>query len=704
MSAIKKGVAVFEPRARVIKLLGEELITNEIIAIVELVKNAYDACATEVIVKLEDVDQEELGTISIQDNGTGMSLETVLTSWIQIGTDHRKQQREEDSTNKLCNRPILGEKGVGRFAAQKLGSLINVITKIEGDKLETVIEVNWDQFDETKLLSEVYIDWFQRNPVIYKNEEAGTKLEITFINKSWTGQMIRELFLKLNILNSPFPTKDTFNVNVVTNVFQEYTIQPPSMGDIIARSVYSLRGEIDEKGKLDADYIFYNSAYTQFSRDKPILENLLENDPKAFPQGRLPTCGPFKINYYAWDLDPISLRETISRSYYLRMIRPYTGMKVYRDGFRVWPYGEPDDDWLSMDGRRVNVPTRRFSRNQIIGIIEITYENNPELIDKTDREGIIDDVNLVDFKALIMATMRIFENERRSDKDKTDAMRERKTIEDEVYEAINELKRSLESNKHFNIYEKNIDKIERVYKMRVKEISSKLLVSAGIGIAYMMPAHDIADSMIYIKDNIKKIINYKIFDRDIIQPELEVLLETSNNILELTKGIRNIGRRTYFTDIKLSSIVNSTINMMKHKLKSEDVKYEFKTIVDSTINGNKSLLTVALMNLIDNSSYWIKTKPKSQWKIKIIVDKDVSNAPRIVVSDEGPGFKDPPEMVVEPFYSRKPNGSGLGLYIVSEIMGNHNGRLDFLHSDDSNGLYSGANVALVFTSSEDVPE
>nr|ADP09431.1 histidine kinase [uncultured marine crenarchaeote E6-3G] len=691
------GTARFEPKARIIKLLGEELITNEVIAVAELVKNSFDACASNVVVNLQDIDKKDDGTISVIDNGVGMSLDTVLNAWLQPGTDVRKKEREEYRKNRRCDRPILGEKGVGRFAAQKLGNLINVITKTEQDQYETNVEVNWTTFEEDKFLEDVEVKYWQSNLKHFKRDESGTIIEITWLLKDWTERMVRDLNLQLNSLNSPFPTKDFFEVILESNVYQSEIRQAPDINDIIDKSVYSFEAEINKEGFLDAKYDYFNPAFPQFERREYFMESLVENNPTRFPEGRLPKCGLFKLNFYAWDLDPASLRETVTRYYYNTMIRPYRGIKVYRDGFRVWPYGEPDDDWLSMDIRRVNLPTRHFSRNQIIGIVEISLSSNPKLRDKTDREGLIDCEELEDFKALILITLGLFENERRLDKDKVDALRERKRPEDDVYDAINDLKEKINKQNHNELYDKEIIKIESAYDRRVKDITETLLVSAGIGISYMIPAHDITDNLTLMENRLKHLTKQERISQSVIKDNLSNLLDTTLLIKDITKGVRQIGRKSTFDNNKLSNIVKDALDIIKYKLDEEEIKYEEpKIIEDSVVKCKKNLIIVALLNIIDNSTYWVKAKQKKDWALKITVDTDEVNRPRIVISDRGPGIKDPPEAIVTPFFTRKPHGSGLGLYIVDQIMKAHEGWLKFLFEGDEPSLWPGANVALIF--------
>lgn len=695
MSA-ESGEVVFEPMARILKLLGEELITNEIIAIVELVKNSYDACAERVTVDLKNVDDREIGVIRILDDGIGMNLDTVLNAWLKPGTDIKKREKGINNMNKNCERPVLGEKGVGRFAAQKLGSLINLITKTKDDVYENNLEVNWNLFDEKSMLSDVKSYYWQSKPKYFKGKKHGTIVEITFLQKNWSKIMVKNLNQQLNMLNTPFPSKDIFKVKLSSNKYTSELKDPPTLKEIQKNGVYSFEAEINKEGFLSGKYEFNNIAFPQFKHTKFFNEFIMENDTDHFPEARKPISGPFSLMFSAWDLDAATLRETVTRSYYYSTIRPYCGIKVYRDGFRVWPYGEPDDDWLSMDARRVNYPTVRLSRNQTVGIINISLNNNPELRDKTDREGLIDTSELEDFKHIIKICLTLFENERRLDKDKVDKLRERKYIDDIVYLAINNLRNKIVKNEHNSIYEKEIKNIESSYNKRVRDISNTYLVSAGLGIAYMLPVHDIYDNIGSIEDNIKNILKEKRLKIS-IREELLNTLKYVEIIREATKGVRFISRRGGLENHKLSNIAKEAISMINYRFKNENVKFkDIEILEDSRIKCRKNLIIISLLNLIDNSIYWVKAKSKADWIIKIIIDRDEIGRPRIIVCDKGPGIKDTLEAIVQPFFSRKPNGSGLGLYIVQEIMKMHEGDIGILFEGDHPDIWPGANVAIFF--------
>ena len=169
----------FKPRARLLRLLGDELIRDPNIAIFELVKNAYDADARRATVTLLKIDDRRDSQIAVQDDGTGMDWETITGVWLEPGTDFRKRQRSrKDGRSPRFGRLPLGEKGVGRFAAGKLGDKVTLITKARNQP-EIVVEIDWEELLEHDYLSDALVPIHTREPEVFTGESTGTRLHIT---------------------------------------------------------------------------------------------------------------------------------------------------------------------------------------------------------------------------------------------------------------------------------------------------------------------------------------------------------------------------------------------------------------------------------------------------------------------------------------------------------------------------------------------
>ena len=155
------GTRILRPRARILRTFGDELISSETVAVIELVKNAYDADATRVLVRFQGPLEIGHGTIEVMDNGHGMSLETMQTTWMEPATLFRKRQQRSEQ----YGRRVLGEKGIGRFAASRLANSLEVMTRRTGEDRVIRALFDWSQFDdEQKYLDQVEVRWEESKP------------------------------------------------------------------------------------------------------------------------------------------------------------------------------------------------------------------------------------------------------------------------------------------------------------------------------------------------------------------------------------------------------------------------------------------------------------------------------------------------------------------------------------------------------------
>lgn len=209
----------FRPRARLMLELGEQLIKNESVAMLELIKNSYDAFARNVNVRLDNIDDCDAGLIVIEDDGIGMTKETVVNHWMEPATFNKKKivdNCKEAITHNGVKRIPLGEKGIGRFGAHKLGNHIKLVTRNEDDQTnrEVYFEINWNDFNNDKYLNEVEVKVFEREPEVFVGDKHGTRIEITELRHNWQKREYRNVYKSMLSLNSPFKTDDSFKIHI----------------------------------------------------------------------------------------------------------------------------------------------------------------------------------------------------------------------------------------------------------------------------------------------------------------------------------------------------------------------------------------------------------------------------------------------------------------------------------------------------------
>ena len=497
MSDLKSGKAYMTARARVLLLLGEQLITDEVAAVSELVKNSYDADATKVSVSLLNVSEPEDGCIIIRDNGNGMTKEKVLSTWLELGT--LSKARDEDHKARFSEklkRVYLGEKGLGRLAVHKLGRITELITKSVDSEQEAKITFDWVKFEKSQgFLEDIPVEWELRDPQVFGNE-SGTQITIKNLRRRWTVDMIERVYRSVNALKSPFETFSDFDISIQINDNSMTEIEIPDMVGIINKASYSMVGSINQ-GIFSFDYSFNRPDLPELNRKKIDVSDI--RNPTHFSSNRVPQCGEFNIRIYAWDLLSQDLRAVFGDTSIKDMIKQNSGIKVFRDGFRVLPYGNENNDWLSMDLERVKQFEVAVSRNQVIGAVEISSKTNPLLLDKTDREGLLDNEAFCDFYSLVKSAVTTFEAERYIDRRKLkeatgrtrDELRDRTKYTESLSALVSLLDKSgIDTETRIKI-NKLISEARSSLDDLLSEKEQPLLVAASIGLTYMMPTHEV---------------------------------------------------------------------------------------------------------------------------------------------------------------------------------------------------------------------
>jgi Histidine kinase-, DNA gyrase B-, and HSP90-like ATPase len=198
-------------KPRLLTLLGDQLIRDANLAVFELVKNAYDADATECSVTLEHPDNPSVSRIIVKDDGVGMDKATLRDVWMVIATDFRALQRQHNMRSKKFHRYPLGEKGLGRLSIHKLGKHIRLVTRVKGGA-ELVLQFDWDRIETAKDLDKAFVVLGTREPETFPGKKHGTLFEVSRLRETWSRGEVRRLHRAVNSLCSPFEGPADFKV------------------------------------------------------------------------------------------------------------------------------------------------------------------------------------------------------------------------------------------------------------------------------------------------------------------------------------------------------------------------------------------------------------------------------------------------------------------------------------------------------------
>ena len=355
----------FRPRARVLQLLGDELIGSARLAVFELVKNAYDADANKVVVRL-DLDGGRGPTITISDDGDGMTLDLIRSVWLVPGDDYRQKQRAMRRRTNRHQRLPLGEKGLGRFAVHKLGNLIRLVTRAANSD-ECVVQIDWNELIARPFLDEAPVRINIRQPKVFTGSRTGTRIQIRQLRTAnWSRGEVRRLHNQITSICSPFQEPQGFRAVLEVPGRESWIADLPDVSEILNRAIWKFSFRL-ENGKFDWSYEFrqvpglkLDGRVVEKSGDRLKLPFRSGDDrmekkvvaDEATTQG----IGPIKGVFYIYDRDKEVLRRLANARLLARYLDDTGGVRVYRDGMRVYNYGEPGDDWLGLDLRRGEHP------------------------------------------------------------------------------------------------------------------------------------------------------------------------------------------------------------------------------------------------------------------------------------------------------------------------------------------------------------
>jgi len=745
---IDKGKLNPRPYARLLTMLSEQLIKNKLIALMELIKNSYDADANWVQVRFEnfenfgkkDLKESENPFIEIEDDGDGMSFDSIKDAWMNPASPDKyyKRKRGKDITKK--GRIIQGEKGIGRYAIYKIGYTVEIFTK-ERDKQSNEIYLKSDlsAYDDELLEwvdrkesgGPIYIDeissYYEINDKpkrivekeidicgkILKRKSHGTLIRITNLKHNWKKEDVEKLNSECKSLVPPFSETDFMISTTYSEEDIEFT-ELVDLDDILDMSLLKVEGNVDrngyctyilngEKGELDI------LAQTE---DKDFIANVFYD--KNYKPVRKPECGPFQFKFYIYDLRG---DEETSQLYLdgntkdiIRSHRIY----LYRDSIRVYPYGDPDDDWLQLDILR---GTRRagdyLSNDQTIGYVSISAKDNPALKDKTNREGLLEIGNAFgDFKSLICGLLGYIKKE--FDKVKTKRTKRIKSIKSRLLVSHSNIKNDFTLlEKHLktredsdglkvkNILEKEYGEERKLFEDRV-EIVEDL---AGVGIAVDMASHDLMLMMGRAKETLNFLISMtdsKDLNLEKLKDDLDKLYGQFSFISDQLHGIQPLFRssRRRSKPYRIKEIAKKI--QFYYNVPIEELSIKIDSIEKGPpliIKCPEAVLLQLFINLMDNSVYWLKSKGVENPEIKIAID---GVKYQVIFADNGPGVaEEDVNYIFDAFFTTKGlKGRGLGLYIARQLLERFDYEIEYIVKDKDK-ILSGANFLINFGKSEE---
>lgn len=610
----ERSVLPFEASANLQRLIGRELIPDDAMAVIELVKNAYDSGARSLEIILQPQTKKEPGYIEFRDDGQGMNIDDLRRLFMVAGYSERPEQVNSKS------RVPTGEKGIGRFASDKLGRNLEVQTKVRQKEEGIRLNIDWNAFATKKKKFHEIVAPYQisRIPRISK-EASGTILTITDLRSDWPPDKIEKIRAALSDLIDPFYEPMDFEINLQVRGSDKYSgkIAPTRPGSTDIEIQFNIEKNGSSVRRLSG---------TQFKRSRSATEIASTASTRALPQ----LTGRF---FYSTEKP---------KKEFTKGLLP--GVRLYRDGFRVEPFGSRTADWLGIAEKRAKraghahiVPTRLF------GFVEISRRAQKGLVDTTSRQALLDTEAAGALVTFLKEQVAFLEE----------------LIKTEVAEP-----RWKESTRR---------KAAQFEHARLHTLS---IMSVGL-------AHELRQPLQVIRTeagNIKtRLTMLDIKDKHIegsqgsIDTSIDRIDKRINLIAELSKG-------NYETieSFDLAEQVRDECDLFKSTIGPMEIQLKLNLPKRQSVTFNRSATSSLLLNLLENAISAIRELHGSRKGIIGVTLSMKGTSHVLEVTDNGVGIpKEIRNKIFKQFASKKTGGMGVGLAICHTLITSLGGVIDF---------------------------
>ncbi len=760
---------MFRITARTVLELGAELISSDIIAFYELIKNGFDAQTKKgvdirfdialprhVYLKLQEAidkggdlatlkaaiadaivsgasdasregivtaigdaassqelsatlaeSQARFNTITVSDRGTGMSMSDLERNFLVIGTPSRKREVEAALAAGAAETPFLGEKGIGRLSAMRLGERLRVETARKDDPALNMLNIDWRAFgDIDAMLDQIPVAPEPGGPKP-SPDWSGTSIVVSDLLENWTAQRVRDMCeYEFARLTDPFADAATRPRIAIYWNGDRLTI-PMMPASLLAAAHARVTGKyeiIEGKPLLTSTVDVIDLGFDHPPESETVslgledLEGALIGRDGEIEDGALTSVGPFTFEAHWFNRRRLTRVDATGENRAVRELQEqWSGILLFRDRFRVFPYGEDEDDWLELDRRALRRSGYTLNKTQFIGRVNLTRAGNRCLVDQTNREGLrVTSEQQVLLQVIRYAIqdrlgefMRGVERQYKGQKiDLSDAKTRVSGLEDRAKAAIRRLRRLAPKEGSDAIDELQQTLIEfsefadkaRERISEVEKESRQMVEMAGVGLMVEVVAHELARA----SENSLKALEK--LGGDDVPARLRAHLSTLKSELKsISKRVRILDPLSVSGRQRQESFALDTL--LREIIEAHEAQFERHKIVITLdlperplqIRAVKGMVVQILENLISNAIYWMEIRaerdPRYQPTITVTLER---GPPTITFEDNGRGISPAnKDKVFRPFFSLKESKRrrGLGLYIARDAAEHHGGTL-----------------------------
>lgn len=764
----------FQITARTVLELGSELISSDIIAFYELIKNAFDAgtrdgaeVSFDIVLrrnaylqlkrKIEERDPSAgaaeisaalnqdapaelldrarailaratesngsltqaldavnlLNRIVVADTGCGMSASDLANSFLVIGTASRKREVDKALARGDATTPYLGEKGIGRLSAMRLGDKLRVETARAEDSRLNILDIDWARFAEVDaMLADVPVE-VALGPEKESATWSGTRIIIGDLSEDWTHARVRRM-AEYDFARLSDPFEDQKNRPRIALRWNGTRANIPWMDSALLEaahaSVSGSYGLVNGVPQISCTLVarklgFEHPRETELATvGGPDLLSALIGTSQERPESALTSIGPFTFEIYWFNRRILSAIEGIGD---LKMVRDlqerWSGILLFRDRFRVFPYGEDEDDWLGLDRRALRRSGYTLNKTQFVGRVKISRVANPMLVDQTNREGlretpeqqVLIEVMQYVIQDQLFRFMKSVERQYKGQKvDLSGAKIEIDTLSKRAKSALAKLRRSAPGPEVEDLQQVLLefsDFADRA-RQRIEEVeaeSRQMIHMAGVGLMVEVIAHELARASENALQNIEALQKRNVPD------------DIKAKLSSLRSQLKSLGKRIRILDpLSVSGRqISETFaldELLDDVLEGHEAQFARHSIIVTVqkpahpiqVRLVKGMVVQIVENLISNSKYWLEMKGGKNGEPKRINILLGQSPPSLVYEDNGPGIAvENRDKVFRPFFSLKEKSKrrGLGLFIARECAEQMGGTLELAESPDEAG-------------------
>ena len=611
-----RGELRFQASAHLQRLIGRELIRAEESAVVELIKNPYDAGATKVVITIRPQSEKEPGEIVILDDGEGMDHENFARLFMTAGYSERDAKGVGEG-----ERIPTGEKGIGRFAIDRLGREVDISTKIKGSLEALRVTIDWDKFaTRSKQFNEITVPYrIGPDPRLSHPDSSGTVLVIRHLRDRWDRNRVMKLRERLSGLLDPYHLPSTFSIDV--QVPGSPALSGPVIPDRVEEADLQLDFKILPSGEV-------SRRLRQRGQTAPPKERLEANETTKTLKG---LGGKF---FYYLRSPKRKQRKGVSPAVHL-----------YRDGFKIQPFGGAESDWLGVKEHRAKraghahiVPTRLF------GFVSFSRKKHHELRDTSSRESLIDTKATRSLVTFLKKQLRVLE---------------------EAIRIQHSEPRWMES------------RTKQVAEFEQARLHALNIMSIGIAHEMRQPLQAIRTDAGNIKRRLEHLaVKDKLIDE--AQANIDQAIERIDRNINSISRISS-GRLDDIEQVDLSEVFREQCKLLRLRCKQEDVVLAEQIPESQDASVNPAIVYIVLTNLVQNSLEAITADDASsdaRGKIVVSLRKNETNV--FEVSDNGPGIDTQVKsQIFTRFTTGKTGGWGLGLYNCKQLVQANRGSISF---------------------------